>query len=108
MSLEWTGAVTGQERGMAREETQFKKGRPRLPGAGRTRGTPNKITAQVAALARALTLEDQQVIDAYRRKAEAGRLPPQVFIELLHYGYGKPVERVEMFVPDPIIIQHSS
>jgi hypothetical protein len=66
------------------------------------------VTPELAALARALTLEDPKVVAAYRRQAQAGRLPPQVFIELLHYGYGKPVERVQISTPTPIVIQHSS
>ena len=44
---------------------------------------------QVSELARRI-VGDPEVIERYRNLARAGKLPPPIFIELLHYAYGKP------------------
>jgi hypothetical protein len=72
----------------------FEKGHPALPGGGRTKGSPNKSTVQVREICRALTFGNQQVLDRIRRECEEGTVNPRVFIELLHYAYGKPPDRL--------------
>lgn len=70
----------------------FVKGDPR---AGRPRGVPNKVTIEVREWARSI-LEDKAVQARTLAQARAGKLPPAIFNELLHYAYGKPKDTVEL------------
>jgi hypothetical protein len=61
---------------------------------GRQKGTPNRVTAEVRSWARAI-FADPAVQDRTLALAKEGKLPPAVFCELMHYAYGKPVDKHE-------------
>lgn len=61
---------------------------------GRPKGLPNKATLEIKALARNL-LENPQYLEALTRRLQrgtAGAVEPLLF----HYGYGRPVEHVDI------------
>ena len=64
------------------------------PGPGRTKGAPNRVTAEAKAACAAIV--DDPV---YRQKllaaARARKLPPGVETMLWHYAHGKPKEQLE-------------
>lgn len=62
---------------------------------GRTRGTLNKTTADVAAAARAL-VEDSVYQVGFKARLQTGDLPPAVEAMLWHYAYGKPTEHLQL------------
>lgn len=52
------------------------------------------------------TPEYREYCEAMRRQALAGVLNPAIHTLILHYGYGKPVEEIELEVsqrPDPLV-----
>ena len=61
---------------------------------GRTAGTPNRVTAEIRDLARAL------FDDAYwarkRMEIHSGRCHPSIEAKLLAYGYGEPKQSVDI------------
>ena len=74
----------------------FEKGDPR---AGRPKGTPNKVTAEVRLAARGL-MEDPAYLARLRRRLRAGKCAPAVECMLWHYAYGKPKDQVEVLNAD--------
>jgi Transposase DDE domain group 1 len=60
---------------------------------GRPKGVPNKVSLEIKAFARAVTLDAPAYVSALRRRLRRGNASLE--IELLHYGYGKPVDRIE-------------
>lgn len=70
----------------------FTKGDTR---AGRRHGALNKRTVEVRDWARSI-LEDEAVRNRTLLQARAGKLPPAIFNELLHYAYGKPKDTVDI------------
>jgi hypothetical protein len=68
---------------------------PRRKTGGRRKGTPNKQTTDVAAIARAL-VDDLAYRTMFKRRLRLGKLKPQVETMLWHYAYGKPVVHVEV------------
>lgn len=80
-----------------------RKGHPKA--GGRTRGTRNKIQADVAVWCRSL-IESVEYRSNYERRLKAGELAPQLEVIAWHYGYGKPIERVEHSGPagGPIVV----
>jgi hypothetical protein len=66
------------------------------PGfGGRPKGSPNRITVEVKALARNL-LEDRMYMRTLRRDLRKRKVHPQMEAVLWAYAFGKPVERVEL------------
>ena len=73
-----------------------KKGIAKTPGSGRKKGTPNKATADVKALAQvygataietlAKLMTDKEAPDSIRRAAA---------VDLLDRGYGKPTQAID-------------
>lgn len=61
---------------------------------GRTKGTPNKTTGEVAARCRAL-IESPSYVADFERRLRAGELPPALEALTWHYAYGKPTEHHE-------------
>lgn len=62
---------------------------------GRRKGTPNKQTTDVAAIARAL-VDNATYRRQFTRRLQLGKLAPQVETMIWHYAYGKPVDHVEV------------
>lgn len=62
---------------------------------GRTKGTPNKATAEVRALALTL-LKDPAYLAKLTTRLQTGEIAPHVEILLWHYAYGKPTEHIEV------------
>ena len=71
----------------------------RRAGFGRAKGTPNKVTTIARTIARGLTLDNEKVVRAIKKKFEAGTIDPALFNKLLEYGYGKPKQEVEITIP---------
>ena len=64
------------------------------PGPGRTKGTPNKVTAEAKAVCAAI-VDDPTYRKKLIARAKAGELAPAIEAMLWHYAYGKPKEQVE-------------
>ncbi len=79
------------------------KGRPKPPGSGRKRGTPNKTTRDVRGWA-AKVLEHPEVQEKTLELAKAGKLAPAILIELMHYAYGKPKDTLAIELPRPVVV----
>lgn len=62
---------------------------------GRTAGTPNKGTGEVAARCRAL-IESPEYQTYFQHRLMVGQLAPALEALTWHYAYGKPVERHEL------------
>jgi hypothetical protein len=75
------------------------RSRPKTPGSGRKKGASNKVTRDVQAWAQGV-MEDPAVKAKTLTQAQQGRLSPAVFIELMHYAYGKPKDRLELSGPN--------
>jgi hypothetical protein len=58
---------------------------------GRAKGTPNKLTGEVAARCRAL-IEDPKYVDYFQHRLMVGQLPPALEALTWYYAYGKPKE----------------
>lgn len=65
---------------------------------GRTKGTPNKSTGEVAERCRAL-IEDPAYVDYFKHRLYVGQLPPALEALTWHYAYGKPKELHEITGP---------
>jgi hypothetical protein len=61
---------------------------------GRVKGTPNKRTQEIQALARSI-LEQPAYLAMLTQRACAGTLPPAVETMLFYYAYGKPKDSIE-------------
>jgi hypothetical protein len=72
--------------------TRWIKGRSGNP-RGRPRGSLNKVTRDISAAARALTLDDPRFVAALQQQLRAGTCHHALVSTLLAYGYGRPVER---------------
>lgn len=68
-------------------------------GGGRTKGVPNKVTAEVRDLARKL-VDDTAYLGRLKTRLQGGRCAPAVETMLWHYAYGKPKETIEHQGPD--------
>jgi len=79
------------------------KGRPKPPGSGRQKGTPNKVTRDVQEWARSI-VEDPKGVAKTVQLYQQGRLAPAIVIELLHYGYGKPKDTLAIELPRPVVV----
>jgi len=67
-------------------------------GAGRPRGSIGKGAnlAKNAAKDYALSVvEDPEVRAMVLAQAKAGHLPPPIFQALMHYAWGRPIEKIE-------------
>jgi hypothetical protein len=62
---------------------------------GRKKGTPNKNTREIKALATRL-LSDKTYLTMLQGKLNTGEIPPAIWQTLYHYAYGKPTEMVEL------------
>ena len=84
-------ATAKRRRGPGR---RFQKGQVANP-KGRPPG-PNKATIEIKELARRLTAESPAWVKATAARLKAGKEAPAVVQTLLHYGYGKPRETVQI------------
>ena len=66
-----------------------------LVHTGRPKGARNKTTQAIAALARGLTFENPEYIEALKKRLVAGKAPHMETL-LAYFGYGKPVERLKV------------
>jgi hypothetical protein len=71
------------------------KGRPRPAGAGRKKGTPNKVTSEVKELARQYGQEAVDTLAQLMRSAESEQAQIAAAKELLDRGYGKATQPLE-------------
>lgn len=62
---------------------------------GRRKGTPNKNTTDVGAVARAL-VDDADYRTLFKRRLHAGEVAAGVETMLWHYAYGKPPDHVQL------------
>jgi hypothetical protein len=62
---------------------------------GRTKGTPNKTTGEVAERCRAL-IESESYQQYFQHRLQNGALPPALEALTWYYAYGKPKERMEV------------
>jgi hypothetical protein len=62
---------------------------------GRIKGTPNKTTTDVGAVARAL-VDDAAYREAFKKRFQAGDVPPGVEQMIWHYAYGKPPDSLQI------------
>ena len=67
--------------------------------AGRPKGTPNKVTAEVREVAQSI-VEDPIYREVLKQRLLMGKLAPAMESMLWHYAYGKPKERVELSTTD--------
>jgi hypothetical protein len=81
----------------------FKRGHRKL--AGRKKGTRNQATREIKAFCRAITLENPEYRQNLVKRLQTGTCHPSVEVAILHYGYGKPVERHEVRDLRPILIK---
>lgn len=72
---------------------RFKPGQSGNP-AGRKKGSKNRATREIKEFAQRI-LGDERYERALCERLYAGKLHPAVETTLLHYAYGKPVERIE-------------
>ena len=82
----------------------FKKGE-----GGRPKGAPNKADGLIRAKCLAL-IKDPTYQQNFKKRLEAGELPPALEAMTWHYAIGKPIEIHEVSGPDgksvPISIVH--
>lgn len=74
---------------------KFAKGHKRLPGAGRTKGTPNKVTRAVREFLAAL-VDDGEAQQAIRDRVIAG--DTIAFFRAVDHVLGKPKESLDLGV----------
>lgn len=65
------------------------------PGAGRKKGTPNKITAEIKALAQVHAATAIRELARLALKAESEAARVAAIKELLDRGYGKPAQEIQ-------------
>lgn len=71
-------------------------------GLGRPLGSPNRITAAGRAEAKQFCLRivrDPRYAASFAERAFSGTLPAAVEVTMLHYAWGKPVEHIEVGLP---------
>lgn len=73
----------------------FVKGDPR---SGRPKGSPNKASLEIKAFSQGVLLDDPAYVASLKRRLKSGEAPHMETL-LAHYGYGKPVDRVESGKP---------
>lgn len=66
---------------------------PNLSAAGRPKGIPNKATRFMQEMARGI-LESEEYRESIIRRIKNDDLAPAVEVALMHYGYGKPVDKL--------------
>lgn len=69
---------------------------------GRTKGTPNKKTTEVAQMCR-LIVQDPEYLAALRVRALEGKLGPMEPL-LWHYAHGKPKDKIQVEQLPPILV----
>jgi len=62
---------------------------------GRPKGARNKTTQAIAALARELTFENPEYIEALKKRLVAGKAPHMETL-LAFYGFGKPADKLKI------------
>jgi hypothetical protein len=72
---------------MARSSTSFVPGS--RTGKGRPKGSPNKVSSEVRAIAKAL-VEDRAYREGLQERLRDGTAAPAVEVMLWNYAYGKP------------------
>jgi hypothetical protein len=74
---------------------------------GRPKGIPNRATQEIKSLAQRL-LGDRVYRANFRKRLQAGELPPGLEQMLYHYGFGKPADtlKLEGDAPLPTIVNH--
>lgn len=79
----------------------------RTAGPGRPAGVPNKATQEMKSLAQRL-VKDRVYRVNFRKRLQAGELPPAVETMLYHYAYGKPADNLNVKgdIALPNIINH--
>lgn len=89
---------------MRPQNKHLKKG----PGPGRPKGSRNKATVEIKAMARALTLEDSIYLEKLKARLRKGTCNATVETTLLYYGYGKPAETIkgELAAPLTFLTRH--
>jgi len=89
---------------MAKSSTSFVKGQP-ANRTGRPKGSPNKATADIKAIATRLVNDPGYVasLEVRLKRGTAGAVEPLLF----HYAYGKPKEVRELTGADgaPLVVQ---
>jgi hypothetical protein len=83
------------------------KGTPRPEGAGRKKGTPNKITADIKALAQEHGATAITILATILTTAESDQAKIAAAKELLDRGYGKAAQSLEMSGPDGQPMDHN-
>lgn len=90
------------------------RGKPRQPGhpnllrggPGRPKGIPNRAAQFVKELAQELTLQNPKYVANLRQRLESGKCNPAVEVAVLHYGYGKPADKVEIEGVRNFVVEH--
>jgi hypothetical protein len=70
-------------------------------GGGRPKGVPNKATVEAKEFARSIT-ENPDYRERIRSRALAGKLHPSIESMLWHYGHGKPADKLDVTMPEPV------
>jgi hypothetical protein len=78
---------------VARNITTFAAGNH--TGKGRPKGSPNKVSSEVRAIARAL-VEDRAYRRALQERLRDGTAAPAVEVMLWNYAYGKPKDELAL------------
>jgi hypothetical protein len=78
----------------------FQKGRPKPPGSGRKKGTPNKATRAVKEFLSQL-MDDPQVQARLRQRIMEG--DTWAFLRAVEHVIGKPRQSVEQRVAGPVV-----
>lgn len=71
----------------------------RTKTGGRTRGTQNRVTAEVRELTRSI-LSDANYLRSLIKRLRNGHLPGSMEVLLWHYAYGKPKETLSIAPTD--------
>ena len=90
---------------MARSSTSFKKGAARPSGAGRKKGTPNKVITDIKELAQGYGPEAIATLVELMRDADFETVRVSAAKELLDRAYGKAIQPVDATVVHNIIYE---
>lgn len=70
---------------------------------GRPKGVPNKATQEMKSLAQRL-LGDPIYRANFRKRLQSGELAPGMEALLYHYAFGKPPDKIDLNVPEPVTV----